>query len=815
MGIATGLEELRHDVGFALRQLRRTPAFTAVAVATLALGIGANSAIFALVDATLLRPLPFAEPDRLVALHETVAGGRSYVSPLNLQDWAARSRSLDGVAAFTPGVGAMVMAGEDGSAENVSRQWVTSALFDVLGVEPIVGRTFLPADDEQRARVVVMSEPYWRTRFAADPRVVGRELRLDGMPFTVVGVVPEAFRLVGRSDIWALRSFVGAPDRMRGFYGLSAVGRLKPGVGPEAAQAELQGVAAGLAHDYPATNTGRGIELESLRDAYVGLDVRLTSLMFLGVVGLVLLACCVNIASLLLARASARSGELAVRTALGAGRGRIVRQLLTESVVLSVLGGGLGVALGAAIVAGAPSLLPEGLLPPIVRLAFDLRVVAACAGTTLLIGVLFGLIPAWQATSGPPSEALRSESRATTGAGGRVRAFLVAGEVSAAVLLLFGAGLLLRTLAAVGSFDRGYRAEGVVSMVVDPLGSKYPTPEALQQFYDEVEREVRGAPGVADMAWTSALPLEALEDPGVTYEIVGAAPLEASRRPSAQYQVVSASYFSTLDLPIVAGRVFDRRDVRDAVPVAIVNEAFARSLGRSPVGLRLALRAASTPDAPPEEREVVGVARQVKGRPDEASDLVQVYAPVVQDLTDDLYLVARPGPGAAAALAGSVRAAIARVDKERLVGVRDVITLAEIDRAATGRHRFRALMVAAFAALALVLAMAGIFGILAYSVQQRLRDLGVRRALGASTQDVVRLVVASAARPVGIGMLVGLGLATLLGRLIAAFLFGVRPLDLATFAGVTAVLAAAAALSVAVPALRAARVDPATALRVK
>jgi putative ABC transport system permease protein len=815
MRIVSWPEELRHDVGFALRQLRKTPAFTAVAVVTLALGIGANSAIFALVDATLLRPLPFAEPDRLVALHETVAGGRSYVSPLNLQDWAARSRSLDGVAAFTPGVGAMVMAREDGSAENVSRQWVTAPIFDVMGVRPVVGRTFLPADAEQRARVVVMSEPYWRTRFAADPRVVGRELRLDGMPFTVVGIVPETFRLVGRSDIWAMRSFVGAPDRMRGFYGFSAVGRLKPGVTPEAAQAELQGVAAGLAQDYPTTNTGRGIELESLRDAYVGVDVRLTSLMFLGVVGLVLLACCVNIASLLLARASARSGELAVRTALGASRGRIVRQLLTESVVLSILGGGLGVALGAAIVAGAPSLLPEGLLPPIVSLAFDLRIVAACAGATLLVGLLFGLIPAWQATSGPPSEALRSESRTTTGASGRVRAFLVAGEVAAAVLLLFGAGLLLRTLAAVGSFDRGYRAGSVVSMVVDPLASKYPTPEALQQFYDEVENEVRGAPGVADMAWTSALPLGAFEDPGLTYEVVGAPPLEASRRPTAQYQVVSATYFSTLDLPIVAGRSFDRRDARDAVPVAIVNEAFARSLGRSPIGLRLALRAASTPDAPPEEREVVGVARQVKGRPDEASDLVQVYAPVLQDLSDDLYLVARPRPGAAAALAGSVRAAIARVDKERLVGVRDVISLAEIDRAATGRHRFRAVMVAAFAALALVLAMAGIFGILAYSVQQRLRDLGVRRALGASTHDVVRLVVSSAARPVGLGILVGLGLAAVLGRLIATFLSGVRPLDLATFAGVTAVLAAAAALSVAVPALRAARVDPATVLRVK
>lgn len=816
MKIATIADELRHDVVFALRQLRKAPAFTAVAVATLALGIGANSAIFALVDATLLRPLPFPEPERLVALHETAGGARSYVSPLNLLDWAARSRTLDGAAGFTPGVGAMVMAGPGGSAENVSRQWVTSTIFEVLRVKPVAGRTFQPADDAENARVVVMSEPYWRTRFGADPGVVGRELTLDGASFTVVGVVPEDFRLVGRSDVWALRSFVGAPERARGFYGFSAVGRLKPGVTPAGAEAELATVAAGLAREHPATNAGRGIAVESLRDAYVGGDVRLTSVLFLAVVGVVLLTCCVNVANLLLARASVRRGELAVRTALGAGRGRIVRQLLTESVVLSALGGALGIALGAGVVALAPSLVPEGLLPPTVRLAFDLRVVAACAGATLAVGLLFGLVPAWQATNAPSSEVMRSDSRTTTGAGGRVRALLVTAEVAAAVLLLFGAGLLLRTLAAVGSFDRGYRAESVLSMLVDPLGSKYPTAEALQQFYDAVETEVRGAPGVADVAWTSALPLAPAEDSILSFEVVGDAPVDPGRRPSARYQQVSATYFATLDLPIVAGRAFDRRDTRDGQPVAIVNEAFARALGGRPaVGMQVALSSPDAPEQPPVVRTIVGVARQVKGRPDETQDLVQVYAPMAQDLSDDVYLVARPRSGDAAALAGGIRAAVGRVDKERLVGVREVATLSAIDRAATGRHRFRAVLVAAFAALALLLAMVGIFGLLAYSVQQRMRDLGVRRALGATTPAVVRLVVSGAARLVGTGVLVGLALAAVLGRLVAGFLFGVRPLDLATFAGVTALLAAAAALSVAGPALRAARVDPAAALRVK
>jgi putative ABC transport system permease protein len=816
MKILTWLEELRHDVAFAFRQLRKAPAFTAVAIVTLGLGIGANSAIFALVDATLLRPLPFAEPDRLVAIHETSGDTRAFASPPNLRDWAARSRSFEGVAGFTPGVGGMVLAGPDGSAESVSRQWVTAGIFDALGVKAVAGRTFLPSDDQQRANAVVMSEPYWRARFGADPRVVGSELRLDGKLYTVVGVVPEDFRLVGRSNIWGLRSILDAPERARGAHVFSAVGRLKPGVTMEAAQAELGAVAAGLAREFPQTNAGRGVQLESLRDAYVGGDVELTSMMFLGVVGIVLLTCCVNVANLLLARASARSGELAVRSALGASRGRIVRQLMTESVVLSILGGALGIGLGAAIVGVAPSLIPEGLLPPTVQLAFDLRVVACCAGAALLVGLLFGLAPAWQATSVSSSEVMRSDSRTTTGAGGRLRGLLVTGEVAAAVLLLFGAGLLLRTLFAVGSFDRGYRAESVLSMLVDPLGSKYPTPESLQQFYDEVEGEVRAAPGVADMGWASALPLAFFDEGGLTYEVVGDPPLEQSRRPGTEYQVVSPSYFSTLDLPIVAGRAFDRRDTRDGVPVAIVNEAFAKALGgRSPIGLRVALRPASSPETPPVVREIVGVAKQVKGHPDEARDFVQVYAPLTQDLSDDVYLVVRPKTGEASALTPAVRAAVGRVDRERLVGLREVLTLADIDRAATGRHRFRAVMVAAFALLALVLAMVGVFGILAYSVQQRLRDLGVRRALGATTNDVVRLVVSSAAHVIGAGAAIGLALAALFGRLIATFLFGVQPLDFATFAGVTAVLAVAAAASVTGPAWRAARVDPATALRVK
>ena len=815
MNVTLRLEELWHDLKFAFRQLRHTPGFTVVAAVTLALGIGANSAIFALVDATLLRPLPFRQPDRLVALWEkTATTPRAFVSPLNMQDWASRSRTFEKIAGFTPSVGGMVMAGADGNAETVSRQWVTAGIFDVLGVTPIAGRTFSREDDEKRANVVVLSEPLWRTRFNADPAIVGRQLRLDGSLWTVVGVIPKEIQLLGNTSMWAMRPIIGLPPRVRGAYALQVVGRMRSGVSIEAATSDLEAIAAGLAGEFPQTNKGRSVTVESLHASMIGSDLRVTSMLFLGVVGFVLLICCANVASLLLARATVRMRELAVRSALGAGRRRIIRQLLTESVVLSLIGGALGAVLGAAILSAAPSLIPQGLLPPTVALTFDMRVVAFCAGTALLVGLLFGVMPALKATQFSSAEVMASNSRSVTSGGGRLRALLVMAEVATAVALLFGGGLLLRTLMAVDGFDRGYRAESVLSMLVDPLGSKYPTPELLQQFYDQVEAEVSAVPNVAAVAWASALPLDFFDEGGLTYEVVGDPPLSESQRPSTEYQVVSPAYFAALDLPIVAGRAFERHDTRTSVPVCIVNEAFARSLGgRSPIGLRVALRPASAPQAAPSIREIVGIARQVKRRPDERSEFVQVYVPMAQDLSDDIFLVVRPKAGPAEALTSGVRAAISRVDREQLVSIRDIRTLDDIAQAVTSRHRFRAVLVAAFAALALVLAMVGVFGILAYSVQQHVRDFGVRRALGATANDILRLVMVSAARVIATGAALGLVLAGIFGRLIESVLFGVRPLDLTTFALVAVVIGITAAAAIAGPAWRAVRIDPAAALR--
>ena len=806
------VRDLGQDLRYATRTLRKQPAFALTAILTLALGIGVNSAIFALVDATLLRPLPYPAGERLVMLSETTSTSRSYVSPVNMADWNDRSRTFEAFGGFAPTVGGMVMAGADGNAETVPRQWVSSGLFDALGVKAIAGRTFLESDDATRANVVVLSEAFWQTRFNSDPSVVGRDLRLDGTPFTVVGIVPKDFQLLRPSSMWALRSIPRVPQARRAYL-WTAVGRMKPGVTLESARADLNTVADGLAREFPETNQGRGVALESLHDALIGSDLRLTSMLFLGVVGIVLLICCANVANLLLARATSRARELAVRSALGASRRRVIQQLLTESLLLSSVGAIVGGGIGAMILRAAPSIIPEGLLPAAVTVTFDVRVIAFCAVTALLVGLLFGLAPSWHATGVASSHAMASDNRTMTGRGGKIRGLLVVAEVSTAVVLLFGAGLLLRTLLAVETVDRGYRADRVLTMMVDPLGSSYPTPEALLRFFDAIEHEIRSIPSVFNVAWASTLPLG--ESDPVLFEIIGDPPLPEHERPSADVQIISPTYFQTIDLPIVDGRPFDDRDAQKTTGVCIVSESFVRHhlQGRSPIGMRVGVRPSGSPQTPPVVREIVGVARTVKGRPDELQDRIQLYVPLAQRPLDDMYVLIRPTVGDAESLAPSVRAAIGRIDKEQLVSVRDVMTLNDVAGVATARHRFRAVLVTMFAGLAMVLAMVGLFGILAYAVQQRTRDIGVRRVLGATTSDVLRLVAGSASRMIGAGAVIGLVLSTIWGRLLATMLFGVQPLDPMTFASVLVVVVLTAALSAAAPAWRATRIDPAAALR--
>ena len=810
MRLTRWLEELGDDVKFAIRQLKGSPAFTIVAALTLSLGIGANSAMFALADAALLRPLPFAEPERMVMLSER-RGDRSGISvnPLDFIDWSERNRSFTALAAVVQS--GTSMAGEDGTAEPVAAQAVTARFFEVFGLTPIAGRMFV-ASDELTQDVVVLSEGFWRRRFAADPEVVGQTIRLAGRPLTVVGVAPDIpFVIPGfpssPSNVWTVLDTPrerGASERFAHYF--RVVGRMAPGVSIDAARADMEAVAAGIARETPTTNAGHSVAIEPLRDSLIPGELRLTSMLLLGVVGFVLLLCCANVANLLLARATGRARELAVRSALGAGRRRIVRQLLTESLVLASLGAVLGAGIGVGLLRAATAVVPAGLLPAVVPLAFDNRVLTFCAIAAFVVAIAFGLVPAWQATGGALT---RTDDRRTATPRARVQRLLAGAEVAVAVLLLCGAGLLLRTLLALQDVDSGARARNVLTMLVSPEMSN--DPDYLRRYYEALEREVKDVPSVRRMAWGSALPFGG-QWYGQSFYIEGALPGPQATRDGAAYQIVSDSYFETLDIPILAGRAFDQRDRPGAVEVCIVDEAFVRRYlqGRDPLRTRLVVNAMAQP---PQAvvRQIVGVVPHVKDRPDETDGAPAIYVPLAQNPWWSASLIVQPHEGPAAALTPAIRAAVARVDRDRPVTM--VRTLDAIAANATARPRFRAVLVGAFAGLALLLAVVGVFGVLAYSVEQRRRELGIRLALGAGTPEILKLVVGSAGRLIAAGAMVGFVAAVGTGRLISSFLFGVEPLDLWTFGSAALVLTITAAIATAVPALRATRVDPAVTFR--
>jgi putative ABC transport system permease protein len=818
MQLTEGLERLRTDVRLAARQLIAAPGFTTMAALTLALGIGVNSAIFALADATLLRPLPFGHAERLVMLWEnTPTSSRAGVSPLNMRDWILQSQSFDGIAYVQHGMGGgPLLTAPDGSIETAERQSTSANFFDVLEAVPVVGRTFKPEDDGPSPRVVLLGEAVWRRRFSADPSIVGRAVRLNGEPYTVIGVVADNVQFSRPAEIWTLSPPFPDVPVLRAMRAFDVVARLNSGVTMASAQAELAVIAERLAREYPEPNQGTSVIVEPVRAGIVGSDLQTTSIFLLGVVGCVLLLCCANVANLLLARATARSREIAVRSALGAERRRIVQQLLTESLVLAAMGGALGVGVGAAILKAAPALMPPGLLPAAVTPAFDVRVVLFGLTAALAVGVGFGMVPAWQATGTSLVSVMSSESRSVTATGSRLRSLLVASEVAAAVVLLCGAGLLLQTVLTLVRGGTGYRSTSESVLTLDfsvrtGKNSRYPSEEAVTQFYDAVGRDVASLPEVRSVGWASSLPYGTSELGRWAFEIVGDPPAEARDRPTAEYTTADPGYFETLDLPIVSGRGFNQRDTLHSVPVCLVNEAFVRRHfeHRNPIGARLSLIAA--PDRPAQIREIVGVARQTSGEPDAPEELVQVYVPLAQYPTGDVYMVVQPSVGAARALTPLVRRVVARIDPD--VPVRRDRTLETLAIESTAGYRVRAKMVGTFAALALMLAMVGVFAVLACTVEQRQREIGVRMALGATGARVMWLVFRDAGGMIAAGAVVGLVLAALSGRLLAAFLFGVDPLDPLTFVSVPAVILFTAVAAAAAPAWRASRINPVEAFR--
>jgi putative ABC transport system permease protein len=797
------------DLRYAARALRKAPGFTFVASIVLALGIGANSAIFSLADAALLRALPFDQSDRLMMLWErSPRYAHNRVSPLNFLDWSEEQRAFSAMAAIAGG--GRTLTGRGDTAERIPGQAVTVAFFDVLGIRPIVGRTFIPADVTPKPDIVVLGERFWRARFGGDAALVGQAIMLDSQPFTVIGITPARFQLLASADLWTLFPPRRSPEQRAPHY-MQVIGRLKPGVGLEQARADMAEVAQRIAEVAPDTNKGWGVTIEPLRDAVVGPELRATSLVLVGVVVFVLLMACANVANLLLARGLGRTREIAVRAALGGSRSRILRQLLIESVLLAALGGGAGLLLAWAAVGVAPSIMPPGTLPQSVFLAFDLRVAVFAGLATLGTGLLFGLAPAWQASRIPLAETMNAGGRGATRTTGALRAVLVVGEVATAVLLVSGAGLLIRTLAALNAVDAGFRAERVLTMAVSLPISRYPTPDAALVFYQAVEREVAAIPGVRVAALGDSLPLDGWNI-GQGFEVVGDPPLDRANQKAAHYQIISPDYFRALGIPVLRGRPFTAHDAAAAKQVCVVNEEFvARHLeGREPIGTLVSVQAMDPRGPTPVVREIVGVIHQVKEEPGEAERAVEIYVPIAQNPWYSASIVVQTAADPVAVLP-AVKAAVARIDKDQ--PITQVRTMEEVAAEATSRPRFRAGLVAVFAALALALAAIGVFGVLAFSVRQRAREFGVRMALGARTADVVALVVGDAAKMTAAGVALGLAAAAALTRFLSALLFGVEPLDATTFVVTALVLTVSALVACAAPALRAARVDPAVALR--
>ncbi|SPF55485.1 conserved membrane hypothetical protein [Candidatus Sulfopaludibacter sp. SbA4] len=803
------MQNTGHDLRYALRLLARAPGFTAAAATVLALGIGANSAIFSVVDAALLRPLPFRQPAQLAMLWEHPPGyAHNRVSPLNFQDWHDQNAVFSSMAAVSGG--AKTLRTPTG-AEQIPGQSVTLDFFNVLGIQPVAGRAFTPEDERTRSDVVMIGERMWRTRFGADPKLIGGILQLDGKPFQVVGVVPAGFQILYESDLWSLFVVKRSPEQRRMHY-LQVVGKLKPGVSFEQARAAMAPIAGHIAEIAPDTNKDWGITVEPLRDAMVAGELRVTTLVMAGVVGFVLLMACANVANLMLARGAGRAREMAVRASLGAGTARLVRQLLTESVLLATLGGAAGLALAWAMIRIAPALIPEGTLPTGLTPALDARVAAFAVMVSLATGILFGLAPAWQVTRTSLADALRGGGRSATSGSSRLLGGLAMVEIAIAVMVVAGAGLFLRTLERLGKVDPGFHADNVLTMhMILPI-NRYPDPGRALAFYQAAQRDIENLPGVRAASFGGSLPLNGW-DIGQGFQVVGAPITDAANTPAAHYQIVGAPYFETLGIPLVAGRAFNDRDSQAAPQVAIVNREFVRRhLGGQPaLGRHVQVDAMGMSGPEMVDREIVGVVGQVKvDGLAEAENAVEIYVPITQNPWFGASLSVRTAADPLA-MTAAVKAAIAKTDKD--LAVTRVVTMDQIAYRSAAGPRFRARLLAAFAGLALVLAAVGVFGVLAFAVAQRTREFGIRMALGAQVADVLRIVLSRGLKIAAGGVAAGLAGAAVLARSMSALLYGVRPVDPVAFLAAAAVLGLVALAAASIPALRAARVDPAIALR--
>jgi putative ABC transport system permease protein len=803
--------DLSQDLRYGLHMLLKNPGFTIVAVVALALGIGANTAIFSVVNTVLLRPLPYKDPDRLVMVWEDNAKQgfpRDTPAAANYVDWRDQNHAFENMAAIVEVSFNLTGAGDPA---RIDGRRVSANLFSILGVEPRLGRAFRLEEDQPGANhVVIISHALWQQRFGADPAIIGKAINLNGESFAIVGVMPKNFQFPTRVDqAWIPIAFDAKEAAARGNHYLEVIARLKRGITLRQAQTEMSTIAARLEQQYPGTNAGIGAVVVPLREQIVG-EIKPALLILLGAVAFVLLIACANVANLLLARAAVRQKEIALRLALGASRSRLMRQFLTESVLLSAFGGAVGLLLsfqGLAVLARfTPQDIPHGQ-----EIAIDGKVLIFTMVVSLLTGLIFGLAPATQTANFNVNDTLKEGGR-DSGAGSRgnrVRGLLVTCEVAVSFVLLIGAGLLINSFIRLRSVDPGFRPENILTMKIVLPETRYPDRAGRSTFYTELLRRVEALPGVKSSAIATSLPLT---DTGnsIGLSIEGRVDPGPDRVPIAITRIVSPSYFETMGIPLLQGRVFTEHDRAESKGVVIITETTARRLwpGEDPIGKRIA--GWSTEPAR-KWLEIVGVVKDVRQFRLALDPKLQIYLPYDQaSFFAPRSLIVRTEVEPLS-LGGTVRKTVWEIDKDQPVS--DISSMEEIVSESVARQRFSMLLLGVFAGLALLLAMVGIYGVMSYSVAQRSREIGIRMALGAQRSDVLKMTVVQGLRCVGAGVVIGLAAAFVLTRVMSSLLFGVSPTDPVTFVTISLVFMLVAVIASYVPAFHAAKIDPMFALR--
>ena len=804
------------DLRYGLRMLLHNPLSTLVAVIALALGIGANSAIFSVVNAVLLRPLPYTDSEHLVVVWETKPSKgiqQELVSPPNYRDWVEQNRSFDRIGAFR--AQAAVLTGGQ-LPEKIETAWITPSVFEMLGIQTAIGRRFSPQEDQPgRNHVAVLGYGLWQRRFGGDPGILGQTVTLDGTSFTVIGVAPRDFRLLDTpSELWMPYTLDSKELSQRGFHTLKVIAHLKPGVTLDQARSQMQSIAAGLEQQYADLNAGWSTKVIPMRDQMVG-DIRPTLWTLLVAVVFVLLIACANVANLLLARAGGREKEIALRTALGANPGRLVRQLLTESVMLGLAGGLLGLLLASWSIVVLQQFGPANL-PRMKEISIDWRVLAFTLVVSILTGIVFGLAPALGTIKSDLNSILKTSGRGTTGSRRRaqLRNALVVAEIACCVVLLSGAGLLIRSFVRLESVDPGFRPDHVLTMQISLPEMRY-SGLKVAQFYKQLIERMQAMPGVQYAGLARNLPLSG-SDASLNFVVENRPVVSSADQPRAKYRAASADYFAAMGIPLMRGRYFERTDGDKTPGVAIINDTMARRFfpNENPLGKRMK---AGFDDSV--WCTIVGIVGDVKHTGLDAEINPEMYyhylqvPPALMTFVEGTMTVVLRTQADPSSMITSARTEVHKLDPD--LAIFNAKSMEDLVGGSLARTKFRTMLLGSFAAAALILAAIGLYGVIAYSVTQRTNELGVRMALGAQKSDVLKLVVGHGAQLAALGIAIGLVSAFGLMRVISTFqlLFGVKATDPLTFAATALLILVVALAACMVPALRAIKVEPVVALR--